>query len=180
MKGFIAAVSCLIVGILIGMMFTCGKVTETNTVTVTRSDTIWPDTVFKELVKRVPGPAKTYTVYAEDSVKSLVNVYKDTLRDSNIVISYQDSISGTLLGKNLSYKLLVPLKITDSVFVKTTEIVDNRKSRLLVGGSFSSGRDFLPLVSYQFPKGQLVGYQYSTLYKEHLVSVSIPIRVSKK
>ena len=181
LRALASAVICLIVGILLGMLVTCGPRPVSKTTISYTHDTIWPDTVFKEVITKVKGPVRTYTVFATDSVKSLVNVYNDTLRDSSVVITYQDSINGTLLGKKLSYKLLVPLRIIDSVFIKTTETLQPaRKGHLFVGGGAAINRDILPALAYQFPNGREVLYQYSTLHKSHIVSVLVPISLKRK
>ena len=70
MRGFIAAVACLIVGFVLGTIVTCTPEPIETTVIEVKVDTLWPDTVFQDVPMpyAVPGPSSTYTVYSKDSM----------------------------------------------------------------------------------------------------------------
>ena len=138
-----------------------------DTVITIKSDTIWPDTVFNNIYVGIPGPSTTYTVYSSDSIPAFINVYSDTLRDSNIVISYTDSISGTLLGKKLDYKLLVPLMIRDSIFVNITETKTLDPIRKLFFGVnaqvYPLEPHISPILTYQDRRDRMYHVQYDII-----------------
>jgi len=90
-----------------------------DTTVVHKVDTIFAhDTIYKFKGIKVPVPYIIHdTVVKVDGKDTCVNikVYQDSLVDDNINIYYKDYIAqGTLLGKDLSYKLKVPLRIIDS------------------------------------------------------------------
>ena len=168
------------VAFIIGTLMTCGGKTEIITTVEVKHDTIWPDTVFKKVLVKIPVP-KEYTV-AINGEPQAVKVYSDSLVDSNLVITYKDSIQGTMLGKNMSYRLFVPLRLIDSVFVRTTEVKQAASpARVLVGlGSSVKEPALCPSVGYQLPKGTLAMYQYNMSLKTHNVTILTPIRLKKK
>lgn len=90
-----------------------------DTITIHDIDTIFPP---KEPIQfkyiKVPTPYIVHdTIVNIEGKDTCVNikVYQDSLIDDNINIYYTDYVAqGTLLGKDLSYTLKVPLRIIDS------------------------------------------------------------------
>ena len=103
-------------------------------------------------------------------------VYKDTIRDSNIVIFNNDTILGYLTSRHLSYKLLVPLKIYDSTTtIITKEYPKLPKNQINVGAdvfskgiylsaSFSVKRNTYGLSYDLTNKNILLSYKYTLWY----------------
>ena len=90
-----------------------------DTITIRQIDTIFPP---KEPIQfkyiKVPTPYIVHdTIVNIEGKDTCVNikVYQDSLVDDKINIYYTDYVAqGTLLGKDLSYTLKVPLRIIDS------------------------------------------------------------------
>jgi len=140
-------------------------------------DTIYADTVFKPIAVPVPVPGKTYTISVRDTAACLlVRTYADSVADSNVVISYQDSVMGMLLGKKLSYKLkgaktvTITHTITDSIPYPINKAVNGlylagevgANNRLLVSASL--GADFVS------KKKWAVGYRFELFQRTHNIS----------
>lgn len=130
---------------LIGLVFVCkcdsiinstrGLIKHSNskidTVIVHTRDTIWAkDTVYSFKNIRIPVPKIVYrdtVINGKDSCTN-IKVYKDSLVDKNISIYYTDYVSqGELFGKDLDYKLKVPLTIIDSKTVTITDSITTFK-----------------------------------------------------
>lgn len=140
-------------------------------------DIIWPDTVFTPVPVKVPGPRIEVPVLVYDSSACRHNrVYSDSLVDSNIVITYEDSITGILLAKKINYRLKVPLRIET-----THRIVDSIPFEVKVPvsgiyGSVEAGFDKLELSNLSIGADFLsnkrwgAGYRYDFLGKTHNIS----------
>jgi hypothetical protein len=104
---------------------------QKDTIITHKTDTVWArDTVFsfKKIKVPVPQVDTLYKpIYVDTNDCRRIFVYKDSLVDTNLVIYYKDYIQGILRGKELSYKLKVPLRIYDST---TTIIKINPKFEL--------------------------------------------------
>lgn len=145
---------------------------DTITNIIHTRDTIWQDTfkIIKVNVK-VPGPRDT--IFIIDSVPQPISIYQDSLRDSSVVLYYTDYVKGEMIKKDLSYRLLVPKIIIDSV--KTTVIsspIYNLQAGAIVGKNtlapvldFSIKRHTFG-VGYNFQNsGVLVSYKYKIFSK---------------
>ena len=116
--------------------------------------------------------------------KDTIRVYYDTLTDANLVIMTKDTINGFLLGHNVSYKLKVPIRIIDSIFVNTIKTEQaKRKAKFLVGIGTSEGIqnfNISPLAGYQSPNGRMLLYEYNTFSRSHNIKVLIPLSFPKR
>jgi len=140
-------------------------------------DTLWPDTVFKNIIVEVPGPVRTIPVTVFDSSACrFTRVYADSLVDSNLVITYRDSIVGILLDKKISYRLKGPLRVE-----LTRTIIDSIPFMVKVPangiyGSVEAGFDkLLPInlsigADFLSKKRWGAGYRYDFLQRTHNVS----------
>ena len=165
-----------------------GKIntSKIDTVTVMKSDTIYPkpDTIEipitrLRIVKSIPD-----TVHTE--VCKLIRIYQDSLVDSNIAFYYTDVVKGMILDKHMSYKLKVPLRITDSVFVTTTKTETINKqpkvtlfAGISVGGNKNTFNSAGPFVSLQL-KNNLIGYNYNALQNTHNISFGVKLSQTRK
>jgi len=164
----------------------CGNIANTqnkpntDTLILHKVDTI-RDTIrvfkFKEKVIFKPllidKPIDT-TVYSNIRQYRL---YKDTLRDSNIVIYNHDTVLGYLASRSLSYKLLVPLKIYDSTKVIITKEIPKLPKYQLKIGLNATPKSLYPALDLTikrntysaaydpFNKIPMVGYKYTIWYK---------------
>lgn len=179
----------LLVGLIIGLLFMrqCKKQTNDPTpggshTVVTTVDTVKPKPQFIEVKVSVPGPIRKikvpYYVHNDSLCPCKYTLtYADSLVDSNLVIAYRDSVNGLLLGKKISYKLKVPLKINT-----TTTITDSipfpvaKCNAKLMGGIEAGGDMDYPSVSLmaQFisKKKYAIGYRYDILQHTHHGSFS--------
>lgn len=103
-------------------------INKSDTIIVSKTDTIRDSvTVYKPrkvydtvwAYYEIPIPQDSLVLKEYFKIRSYKNVYKDT----NIVITVNDSVAGYLIGQNINYKLYRPLSITNS----TTTIVNNKE-----------------------------------------------------
>ena len=150
-----------------------------DTLTIHKSDTIRDTlTVFKtkeKVVFKYVDVEKDIDTSKYSEIRKF-RVYKDTIRDSNIVIFNNDTILGYLTSRNLSYKLLVPLKIYDSTTtIITKEYPKLPKNQINVGAdvfskgiyisaSFSVKRNTYGLSYDLTNKNILLSYKYTLWY----------------
>lgn len=157
--------------------------------TVVKSDTIWAkDTVisFKTIIK-----PKHDTIYEIDTIETgldpldlfFTREYKDTLNDTNITIYSHSKVLGMLDEFNLKYKLKVPIKIIDSVFI-TKSISKSYTPRFsiysgLETGGNTSSFNLSPYIDLHI-KNKVIGYRYGLIDKTHNVKIGIRILKSRK
>ena len=150
-----------------------------DTLTIHKSDTIRDTlTVFKtkrKVVFKYVDVEKEIDTSKYSEIRKF-RVYKDTIRDSNIVIFNHDTILGYLTSRHLSYKLLVPLKIHDSTTtIITKEYPKLPKNQINVGAdvfskgayisvSFSVKRNTYGLSYDLTNKNILLSYKYTLWY----------------
>jgi hypothetical protein len=150
-----------------------------DTLTIHKSDTIRDTlTVFKtkeKVVFKYIDVEKDIDTSKYSEIRKF-RVYKDTIRDSNIVIFNNDTILGYLTSRHLSYKLLVPLKIYDSTTtIITKEYPKLPKNQINVGAdvfskgvyisaSFSVKRNTYGLSYDLTNKNILLSYKYTLWY----------------
>lgn len=103
-------------------------------------------------------------------------VFTDTTRDKNVVIYSTDTVQGFLKAKSLSYKLLVPLKIYDSVKIEITKKVPELPKWQLQGGFMLNRNAVKPTVDFSYKRNTYsasydimnkqvsVGFKYILLY----------------
>lgn len=161
--------------------FNCNPATvTTDTLTTHTSDTIYQkDTIWNFKYKTITRPVNVYINTQKDTIR----VYNDTLSDTNLVIMLKDTINGILLGQNISYKLKVPVKIIDSVFVNITKTeLAKKRTKFLVGLGTSEGIqnfNIAPLVGLQAPNGRIALYEYNISQKEHNIKLLLPINLKR-
>lgn len=140
-----------------------------------KSDTVRPKPEIKEVPVYIKAPLKTYTITITDTTAcNLVRIYRDSLRDANQVIYYQDSIQGRLLGKKIDYKLFVPLTITNTHTITDSipySVNIRRNGVYLTGGIGGNINQFdFSIGAELVTKNRLgVGYQYGVTQKTHQV-----------
>lgn len=140
---------------------------NTDTLIVHKRDTI-RDTISivkmkkKRVLDYIEIPVHD-TVFKFDSTAcyelAKYRVYNDTTRDKNVVIYSTDTVQGYLKAKSLSYKLLVPLKIYDSVKIEITKKVPELPKWQLQGGLILSPNAVKPVIDFTYKRNSyLLGY----------------------
>ena len=76
--------------------------------TVIRYDTIYPEPTIIYITKDTPDP---------EPLDENLNLYSDSIINEHISIYFQDTIQGTLLSRQIGYKLNIPLKLTETITV---------------------------------------------------------------
>lgn len=149
------------------------------------TDTVYAKQDTIKLKIFVKSPTSTFKDTSDKSVCNIVNIYKDSISDSNLVIYYIDTVKGKMINKDMSYKLKVPLIInnTTTVTIRRDSIIDRTK-KLDIYAGLSLGvvnknqiANFGPFVNVRV-KNNLYGYKYGLLDKSH--NVSVGIRLHKK
>lgn len=152
----------------------------TDTLIINKKDTIRDTlTVFKTKEKRV-FKYETITKYIDSTKCNNIvqyRVYKDTIRDTNIVIFNNDTVLGYITSRNLSYKLLVPIKIYDSTIVKINKnipVLPKFRVQTGISGNFnniylnlelSNKRNNYNIYYNPLNKQILLGYKYTIFYR---------------
>lgn len=167
--------------IILQILFnTCSYNKEKNN---KNEDLIKSDTVFiikhktdsiRDTIRIVSYKRYPKFVYLKDTLKPYkidsnnlfsYKLYSDTLRDSNVVIWSKNKVLGELTESNISYKLLVPTKIVDSVFI-TKNINNTKYSKNVIGlGVITSYNNISPIVKYSYKENNfLLGYNFIDKY----------------
>lgn len=162
------------------------KPKESDTVTLTRTDTVWAkDTVYKlntVVLPRVHDSVRIYSQKPSDSlICSYIRFYRDSLEDKNLVVFMDDSVQGLLLSRSVGYRLKVPLTIntvTDN-FITTY----NDRKWVLRGGMETGASRLSPSLSLgaqvTVNEQYTGGYRYDLLNKSHNVSLYLTLLKSK-
>ena len=117
--------------------------------------------VFKTKIKIIFRPVYISKPVDTNKYKNIpeYRVYQDTTKDSNVVIYSNDTVLGYLTSKQLSYKLLVPLKIYDSTKVIITKQVPILPKYQLKLGSILSTKSIIPSFELDINKSNYeIGY----------------------
>jgi hypothetical protein len=130
--------------------------------TVTLYDTIRPDPIIKWMESNIPDPVP---------VDHERNYYSDSLVNSQLAIYIQDTIKGSLLNRQIGFKLFVPLEVKQIVTVteKVPVIVKEPYQRTaeLYGGMllpYNNGKIGLGLsADFITKKQKIIGIQYMTI-----------------
>ena len=119
----------LFIGIIILLLLRgCGQKCPDNVpiITNTHSVTIKVDTFLQEKIVTV-YKNKYIPVYTYDTDSSVlcnkINIYKDSLIDSNITIKQTLKVQGWIKDNLMSYELHVPLRITKTITIKDSVLV---------------------------------------------------------
>jgi len=169
------------IGIIIGFALNecthtpCPEV-KSDTVTVTKRDTIWGDTL-KVVTKTIkPKPIKRYPNLLKPG--RTWTVYKDSLVNNEVAIVVTDTVDGTIESKQISYRLKVPLRIIDSVKVTITNIikVPTPQRGFFIGAEAGMCPTiwmirFAPEIEYIDKKGYAYSYNYDVLNNFHSVGI---------
>jgi len=98
-------------------------------------------------------------------------VYYDTARSKDVVIYSTDTVIGSLVGKKLSYKLLVPLKIIDTTIVEITKdsliFVPNKYE--IHAGLIASPKMLAPTIEFSIDRSTY-GIGYDPFNKQPVIS----------
>lgn len=173
MKDKILYITILI--LLILLMFTCGKQVncskpdkiKKDSIITERTDTIWmKDTIIKFEYKTVTKPIVVYKNPIIEVCDDSIREYTGEFNDSNLTVYSSSKTKGKLLENEIKYKLKIPLKIIDSVFVKTsiTEIKKTRKVLVGINAQFYPIEPHIsPIIIYQDKKDRLYNLQYDVM-----------------
>jgi hypothetical protein len=180
--------TAIIIGLVV-ISFLAGKqcssadneIITKETVTHTR-DTIWAkDTTY--VPKPYPVHDTEYVLVPYDiqfdSLKMKaayqLRYYKKSYQDDNVFITIEDTILGYLMGRNVSYKLFVPLKIVDSVKIEKVSLkapkweirggFDITPRDLYLTGEYAKDRHNFSVGIDPFNKTGKLGYKY-TLFRK--------------
>ena len=184
----------VILALFIALLFTCNtdKLSDlikshVDTVITVKSDTFWAkDTIFKFKYKTVNKPIIVYkdpnidtSVTHIATICDTIRVYNQTFEDTNLTVFTKDTAKGVLLGHSVSYKLKIPVKIIDSVFIKIHEVKEIQpKGKVFVGASvqlYPIQLFIAPSVSYLSKKDRLYQVHYDLVSKSVIGSVGIKI-----
>lgn len=109
----------------------------TDTLIYHKTDTLKDTTtVFKTKIKTIFKYIEVNTPIDTLKYADLrkIRVYRDTIRDTNVVVFNNDTIVGYLKSRSLSYRLLVPLRIYDTTKILITkEIPKLPKTQIKLG-----------------------------------------------
>lgn len=122
------------------------QIVGSDTIMEYSSDTIWSkDTLY--VYKKTPTLTDSIFIYNTDtSICNYIREYKDTIEDTNIVIFTDDLIQGILIESGFSYKLKIPIKITDSV--TTTITKTNIEKYSISVGALGSTKQLTPILIF--------------------------------
>ena len=130
--------------------------------------------VNKEKVKELESHIK-FLEKNIDSIKAdRLNVYNDTITDTNIVIFISDLVVGERLNTTLKYRLKVPQKIITTNTITKTKIKSGLFLNTRIGGS-KEQFNFGPGLQFISKKGKLVGYDYNIMNNTHNLTVGIKL-----
>jgi len=144
-----------------------------RTVIKHKTDTIRDTLKITEI--KYKGP-REYTIveYIKDTAfynNLSKRIYYDTSRTKEVVIYSTDTVAGVLFGKKLSYKLLVPLKIIDTVTVETTKdsliFVPNKYE--IHAGLIASPKMLAPTLEFSINRS-VYGVGYDPFNKQPVIS----------
>lgn len=156
---------------------------RTDTVKVHTIDTIWAkDTIYSFKNIKVPVPSIVYRDIPGTDSCTNIKIYEDSLIDDKISIYYKDYVAqGELIGKDLDYKLKVPLTIIDSktlTITKTDTLFKHPKYSLNVG--LSIGTQLLtPEVRFSMDR-HTFGFGYNLQQKTPTIHYGFRLWSSKK
>lgn len=144
-------------------------------------DTVWPDTVFTKLFVKVPVHYNVYIPELTFDNGIATNVYKDSVSNDEVVIVYSDSIRGELLGKELSYKLLKPLTVTNTITKSDTFTIVKEKAVSGIYGHAGIGSDLNQKVNVfigaDFISSKKWGCGYSFILPDKTHNVNFKYRI---
>lgn len=159
------------------------KNVESSTDTVFVSDTsivfdtiIFYDTIPTPIYISIPVPELI------DSVND-IKLYRDSTKNDDISIYWEDTVQGTLLGKSLSYTLHVPKEIVKTVTIDNSKTITNTIEKsynklyldMLLGTYDKSiGLSFIPKKD-KFK----VGYNYNFSSNSHNIQIGVRLWHSK-
>lgn len=170
------------VGLTLLTMFQCQNdpekeyITKTDTVTTT---TVVHDTVTVHKPKLVHDTA--FVVYDVDRDRFIhdelykMRFYERTYRDTNMIIRVQDSIVGYLMDRNVAYRILLPIKRVDSVFITKSSVkpfkyeikggLDLTKTNAFISTDLEVNRHTFQVGYDPFNKQAKLGYKYTIFRK---------------
>ena len=110
-----------------------------------------------------------------DSIKSVsLNVYNDTIEDTNIIIFKSDLVNGDRLNSTLKYRLKVPQKIITTKTITKKQIQSGLFLNARIGGS-KDKFNFGPGLQYITKKGRIIGYDYNIIDNTHNGTIGIKL-----
>lgn len=112
------------------------KIHKSDTVVEKTSDTVWAKDSIYVYIKSPILKDSIYIYEPDTSLCNYIREYQDTINDTNITIYTNDVVKGKLLESKISYRLKVPIKITDSVKTTITKTVEP-KYQIYAGATLS-------------------------------------------
>lgn len=191
MKQLLSKIPFVVIGILIAIIFFkgCETTKDCETVYINRTDTVRTvDTVWATK----QGKATTFKPKVKDSIKVVVDssacsytrIYTDSVGDSLVTITYQDSIQGRLLKKDISWKLRIPTIKETITITKETTILQTKppKFTMFVGMNIGGNKERFgvgPYISLNTPSKQFT-YNYEMIRQTHNIGLGIRLFKTKK
>lgn len=110
-----------------------------------------------------------------------INIYQDSLVDSNVSIVVRDSVAGEILRKSISYRLKVPqIRETITITNNYVDTVSVPAGGLYLGAEFGTnfnGKSMVaPEIEYLTKKGYAYSYSYDLLNNVHSVGIKRRIK----
>jgi hypothetical protein len=171
-KSILTWISILIVFTTLG--FFTGKCSKSKTVL---QDTAWlkPDTILKydtirpqAEIKWLPGKV----VYIPISVKDTTRTYEDSIEDKNLKIYVREMITnkGELTGRDVGYKLFVPLEIKTTEIITQPVLYIEPPKRFYIQAGLGVNINKIPISAEigTIKKNNLIGIQYIRYSKENI------------
>lgn len=150
-----------------------------------QSDTTKPSKEYIKVPFPVAGPVREIPVpYYDSTACQSIRLYVDSAVDANLAIICKDSVLGKLLGRDIKYRLFVPLKITNTI-TKTDSVwlgVVDSSRHFFIGGEVGGNLKQFNLsvgVDMLTKKKSLVGVRYDFLQGTVNVSWKKEIRFKR-
>ena len=160
---------------------------QEQVVTIQR-DTIYPEPTIVQLPpKKIPRPQPRYydrasnTIVADETKGAKINTYTDSIIDTNVNFYYTSFIDGKLLKNDFSYKLKVPLTITNTITKTTIKPNTGFYATTSLGyGQHRLDTSFLPSnfnigIMYINKNQNVFQYRYDIPRKTHHIGAGIRI-----
>lgn len=177
--------TCIILFLTRGCNHKCSDpIVMHDTVTWTTVDTFIPEPkTITKIVKQFIPIGDTIII---NNTPTFVNIYKDSLVDDNLAITWLDTVEGKFIGKGVSYRLFVPKTILKKDFVQikeTTFLTKSPKFSIFAGGIVGGNKHELssiqPIVGFTANQNA-VFYGYNLINQSHNIGFTRTIFKSKK
>jgi len=155
-----------------------------DTVRLETHDTIWPKQSKIALEPKNLTPVASYTINGTlpsfDSICSLKRIYRDSIKDSNLIFFYEIETIGLLNKFEPSYKLFIPLQITHTINNTVTLTESPRVGvygGLILGGN-KEQFNMAPYINITDKKDNSYHINYSLTQKT--INIGFAVKLNKK